>query len=83
VLFESDVVVSDNLHPARSGSAALYTVEHFEGAGALRCLERSRTSKALARSDVSSARALLGELTRVQPARSEAARLLAALSSQR
>ena len=25
-----DVVVSDNFHPARSGSAALYTVEHFE-----------------------------------------------------
>jgi spermidine synthase len=24
-----DVVVSDNFHPARSGSAALYTVEHF------------------------------------------------------
>lgn len=25
-----DVVVADNFHPARSGSAALYTVEHFE-----------------------------------------------------
>ena len=25
-----DVVVSDNFHPARSGSASLYTVEHFE-----------------------------------------------------
>lgn len=25
-----DVVVSDNFHPARSGSAALYTVEHFQ-----------------------------------------------------
>jgi spermidine synthase len=25
-----DVVVSDNFHPARSGSGALYTVEHFE-----------------------------------------------------
>ncbi len=25
-----DLVVSDNFHPARSGSAALYTVEHFE-----------------------------------------------------
>jgi spermidine synthase len=25
-----DVIVSDNFHPARSGSAALYTVEHFE-----------------------------------------------------
>ena len=24
-----DIVVSDNFHPARSGSAALYTVEHF------------------------------------------------------
>ena len=24
-----DVIVSDNFHPARSGSAALYTVEHF------------------------------------------------------
>jgi spermidine synthase len=26
-----DVVVSDNFHPARSGSGALYTVEHFDG----------------------------------------------------
>jgi spermidine synthase len=25
-----DVVVSDNFHPARSGSGSLYTVEHFE-----------------------------------------------------
>ncbi len=25
-----DVIVSDNFHPARSGSAALYTVEHFQ-----------------------------------------------------
>ena len=25
-----DVVVSDNFHPARSGSASMYTVEHFE-----------------------------------------------------
>lgn len=25
-----DVIVSDNFHPARSGSAALYTIEHFE-----------------------------------------------------
>lgn len=25
-----DVIVSDNFHPARSGSASLYTVEHFE-----------------------------------------------------
>ena len=25
-----DVIVSDNFHPARSGSGALYTVEHFE-----------------------------------------------------
>ncbi|WP_156392307.1 MULTISPECIES: fused MFS/spermidine synthase [unclassified Roseateles] len=25
-----DVVVSDNFHPARSGSGALYTVEHFQ-----------------------------------------------------
>lgn len=25
-----DIVVSDNFHPARSGSAALYTVEHFQ-----------------------------------------------------
>jgi len=25
-----DVVVSDNFHPARSGSGALYTVEHFD-----------------------------------------------------
>lgn len=25
-----DVVVADNFHPARSGSGALYTVEHFE-----------------------------------------------------
>ncbi len=25
-----DVIVSDNFHPARSGSAALYTVEHFD-----------------------------------------------------
>lgn len=25
-----DLIVSDNFHPARSGSAALYTVEHFE-----------------------------------------------------
>jgi len=25
-----DVVVADNFHPARSGSAALYTVEHFQ-----------------------------------------------------
>jgi spermidine synthase len=24
-----DVIVADNFHPARSGSAALYTVEHF------------------------------------------------------
>jgi spermidine synthase len=38
-----DVVVSDNFHPARSGSGALYTVEHFEavrrrlGAGGLFC----------------------------------------------
>ncbi|HZF79531.1 MAG TPA: spermidine synthase, partial [Rubrivivax sp.] len=26
-----DVIVSDNFHPARSGSGALYTVEHFLG----------------------------------------------------
>ena len=25
-----DVIVSDNFHPARSGSASLYTVEHFQ-----------------------------------------------------
>ncbi len=25
-----DVIVSDNFHPARSGSAALYTLEHFQ-----------------------------------------------------
>ena len=25
-----DVIVADNFHPARSGSASLYTVEHFE-----------------------------------------------------
>ena len=25
-----DVIVSDNFHPARSGSGALYTVEHFQ-----------------------------------------------------
>src|SRR5205814_72600 len=25
-----DVIVSDNFHPSRSGSGALYTVEHFE-----------------------------------------------------
>jgi spermidine synthase len=25
-----DVIISDNFHPARSGSGALYTVEHFE-----------------------------------------------------
>jgi len=25
-----DVIVADNFHPARTGSAALYTVEHFE-----------------------------------------------------
>ena len=25
-----DVIVADNFHPARSGSAALYTVEHFD-----------------------------------------------------
>ena len=25
-----DVIVSDNFHPARSGSGALYTIEHFE-----------------------------------------------------
>jgi spermidine synthase len=25
-----DIIVADNFHPARSGSAALYTVEHFE-----------------------------------------------------
>src|SRR6185295_20357602 len=24
-----DVIVADNFHPARSGSASLYTVEHF------------------------------------------------------
>ncbi|HEY3594504.1 MAG TPA: fused MFS/spermidine synthase, partial [Polyangiaceae bacterium] len=28
-----DVIVSDNFHPARSGSGALYTVEHFEAVG--------------------------------------------------
>ncbi|HEY7376140.1 MAG TPA: fused MFS/spermidine synthase [Polyangia bacterium] len=38
-----DVIVSDNFHPARSGSGALYTVEHFQavrrrlGAGGLFC----------------------------------------------
>ena len=37
---------------------------------------------ALARSDVSGARALLGELRRVQPARSEAIRMLALLGSE-
>jgi len=36
---------------------------------------------ALARSDVSGARTLLGELTQVQPARSEATQLLARLGS--
>lgn len=25
-----DLIVSDNFHPARSGSGAFYTVEHFE-----------------------------------------------------
>lgn len=29
-----DLVVADNFHPARSGSAALYTVEHFRAVGA-------------------------------------------------
>jgi len=29
-----DVIVSDNFHPARSGSGALYTVEHFRAVGA-------------------------------------------------
>jgi spermidine synthase len=29
-----DVIVSDNFHPARSGSGALYTVEHFQAVGA-------------------------------------------------
>jgi spermidine synthase len=29
-----DLIVSDNFHPARSGSAALYTVEHFHAVGA-------------------------------------------------
>lgn len=28
-----DVIVADNFHPARSGSGALYTVEHFEAVG--------------------------------------------------
>src|SRR5262249_60429864 len=28
-----DVIVADNFHPARSGSAALYTVGHFEAGG--------------------------------------------------
>jgi spermidine synthase len=28
-----DVIVADNFHPARSGSAALYTVEHFRAVG--------------------------------------------------
>jgi spermidine synthase len=37
---------------------------------------------ALARSDVSGARTLLGELKRLQPARSEAIRLLAALGAE-
>jgi len=37
---------------------------------------------ALARSDVSGARALLGELSRLQPARSEASQLLAALGAE-
>jgi spermidine synthase len=37
---------------------------------------------ALARSDISGARSLLGELTRVQPARSEAIRLLAVLGAE-
>jgi spermidine synthase len=37
---------------------------------------------ALARSDVAGARVLLGELTRVQPARSEAIRMLATLSGE-
>jgi spermidine synthase len=38
-----DVIVSDNFHPARSGSGSLYTVEHFRsvrerlGAGGLFC----------------------------------------------
>ena len=38
-----DVIVSDNFHPARSGSGALYTVEHFQavrarlGIGGLFC----------------------------------------------
>jgi hypothetical protein len=39
-------------------------------------------AKALARSDASGARALLGDLTQVQPARSEAIRLLALLDAQ-
>ncbi|MCV2370358.1 fused MFS/spermidine synthase [Roseateles oligotrophus] len=29
-----DVIISDNFHPARSGSGALYTVEHFQAARA-------------------------------------------------
>ena len=28
-----DVIVSDNFHPARSGSGALYTIEHFRAVG--------------------------------------------------
>jgi spermidine synthase len=38
-----DVIVSDNFHPARSGSGSLYTVEHFDavrgrlGAGGIFC----------------------------------------------
>jgi spermidine synthase len=39
-------------------------------------------AKALARSDVSGARTLLDELSRVQPARSEALLLLAALGTE-
>ncbi|MES2717442.1 MAG: fused MFS/spermidine synthase [Pseudomonadota bacterium] len=29
-----DLIVADNVHPARSGSAALYTVEHFQAVAA-------------------------------------------------
>lgn len=98
-----DVIVSDNFHPARSGSGALYTVEHFAAVREREMLAQVREpllsvlrispdfrpaydpllamSQALARTDVVGARTLLAELTRLQPARSEAPQSLARLGS--
>jgi spermidine synthase len=63
-----DVIVSDNFHPARSGSAALYTVEHFEAVrGRLRADGLFCQWLPLHQLDVATLRSIVASYTTVFP----------------